>query len=72
MCLTNLQLAAMRERDPSAKALIFTQFNATLQWLMERLSAEGYGYRTISGSMPMKKRSQVRRPIWKKQRSSFS
>ena len=53
------QLAAMRERDPSAKALIFTQFNSTLQWLMQRLTAEGYGYRTISGSMPMKQRSKV-------------
>ena len=49
----------MREDDPSAKALIFTQFNATLEWLMLRLTQEGYGYRTISGSMPLKKRSQV-------------
>ena len=54
-----VQLAKMREGDPSAKALIFTQFNATLEWLMARLTQEGYGYRTISGSMPLKKRSQV-------------
>ena len=54
-----VQLAAMRQRDPSAKALIFTQFNSTLEWLMSRLTQEGYGYRTISGSMPLKKRSQV-------------
>ena len=54
-----LQLADMRARDPAAKALIFTQFNSTLEWLMARLTQEGYGYRTISGSMPLKKRSQV-------------
>jgi hypothetical protein len=29
---------------------------------MSRLTQEGYGYRTISGSMPLKKRSQVRTP----------
>ena len=49
----------MRERDPTAKALIFTQFNSTLQWLMDRLTAEGYGYRTISGGMTLRKRTQV-------------
>ena len=54
-----LQLAAMRQSDPSAKALIFTQFNSTLEWLSTRLTQEGYGYRTISGSMPMKQRSKV-------------
>ncbi len=54
-----MQLADMRERDPTAKALIFTQFNSTLEWLMARLTEEGYSYRTISGSMPLKKRSQV-------------
>ena len=45
--------------DPAAKALIFTQFSSTLAWLAQRLQEEGYGYRTISGSMPLKKRAQV-------------
>ena len=49
----------MRERDPAAKALIFTQFSSTLTWLGVRLQQEGYGYRTISGSMALKKRAQV-------------
>ena len=57
--LMRMQLAAMRARDPAAKALIFTQFNTTLNWLSRRLQQEGYGYRTISGSMPLKKRAQV-------------
>ena len=49
----------MRGRDPAAKALIFTQFHSTLSWLSVRLQQEGYGFRTISGSMPLKKRAQV-------------
>ncbi len=53
------QLAAMRERDSAAKALIFTQFSSTLTWLGHRLQQEGYGYRTISGSMALKKRAKV-------------
>ena len=56
---TDLQLATMRTRDPAAKALVFTQFSGTLNWLAQRLQEEGYGYRTISGSMPLKKRAQV-------------
>ena len=56
------QLAAMRERDPAAKALIFTQFTSTLTWLGHRLQQQGYGYRTISGSMALKKRAQVFQP----------
>lgn len=53
------QLAAMRERDPAAKALIFTQFNSTLLWLGSRLRHKGYGFRTISCSMPLKQRAKV-------------
>ena len=49
----------MRERDPAAKALIFTQFSSTLTWLGHRLQQEGYGYRTISGGMALKKRAKV-------------
>ena len=55
----SVQLAAMRARDPAAKALIFTQFSGTLAWLAQRLQQKGYGYRTISGSMPLKKRAQM-------------
>ena len=52
----------MRAADPSAKALIFSQYVSTLEWLQARLSAEGFGYRTISGSMALKKRAEVRTP----------
>lgn len=59
MSLVSVQLAAMRARDPTAKALIFTQFNSTLTWLGARLQQKGYGFRTISGSMVLQKRAQV-------------
>lgn len=50
------ELKAMRAADPSAKALIFSNFNLTLSWLKERLPQEGFQTRTITGSMPMKQR----------------
>ena len=37
------ELEAMREADATAKALIFTQFNTTLEWLKTRLTEEGFG-----------------------------
>ena len=57
MCL---QLCVMRTQDPSAKALVFSQFVGTLEWLKVKLQEQGFGYRTISGSMTLKQRSKVR------------
>ena len=51
------ELEAMREADPSAKALVFSQYTGTLDWLKTRLTEEGFTYRTISGSMPLKQRA---------------
>ena len=53
------ELRKMRDEDESNKALIFSQFNSTLSWLQERLPEEGFGFRTISGSMPLKQRDQA-------------
>ena len=49
----------MREQDPKAKALVFSQFVSTLDWLKVRLEEQGFGYRTITGSMTLKHRTQV-------------
>ena len=49
----------MRELEPSAKALVFSQFASTIEWLKVRLQEQGFGYRTISGSMTVKQRSKV-------------
>mmetsp|Transcript_50887 Transcript_50887/g.94823 ORF Transcript_50887/g.94823 Transcript_50887/m.94823 type:complete len:919 (+) Transcript_50887:66-2822(+) len=50
-------LRNMQRTDETAKALIFSQFIGTLEWLKIRLAEEGFGYRTVCGSMPLKKRA---------------
>ena len=50
----------MRERDPKAKALVFSQFVSTLDWLKVRLEEQSFGYRTLTGSMTLKHGSQVK------------
>lgn len=54
-----MQLRVMRDREPSAKALVFSQFASTIEWLKVKLQKQGFGYRTISGSMTLKQRSKV-------------
>lgn len=51
-----VQLQVMRERELSAKA---RQFASTIEWLKVKLQEQGFGYRTISGSMTLKQRSKV-------------
>ncbi|KAG2497725.1 hypothetical protein HYH03_004461 [Edaphochlamys debaryana] len=53
------QLRAMREEDPASKALVFTQFGQSLEWLKPRLAEEGFGYRTITGDMTQKRRTEA-------------
>ena len=49
----------MRQTDPTAKALVFSQFVGTIEWLKVKLEEQGFGYRTISGSMSLQQRSKV-------------
>jgi SNF2 family DNA or RNA helicase len=51
------ELHTTRFRDASAKALVFSQFATTIEWLQHRLHAEGFGFRTIDGSMSLGKRA---------------
>jgi SNF2 family DNA or RNA helicase len=53
------ELTKMRAEDESHKALVFSQFIGTLEWLKSRLPEEGFGYRTISGSMPLNQRAKA-------------
>jgi hypothetical protein len=39
------QLTMMRSADPSSKALVFSQYNSTLEWLQRRLPQEGFSFR---------------------------
>jgi SNF2 family DNA or RNA helicase len=41
------------------QALVFTQYNSTLEWLKKALPAAGFGYRSISGSMPLNQRTKA-------------
>lgn len=52
-------LRQMRRADRTAKALIFSQYNSTIEWLKGRLTREGFGHRHISGSMPLKQRAKA-------------
>ena len=55
-----MQLEEMRAADPTAKALVFSQFNSTIDWLKVKLEEHGFGFRTISGGMTLSKRTKVR------------
>ncbi|GIL83947.1 hypothetical protein Vretimale_10963 [Volvox reticuliferus] len=53
------ELRSMRATNPTAKALVFTQFSRSLEWLEQSLSSEGFGHRTITGDMTLKKRTDA-------------
>jgi len=53
------ELRAMRSHDPTAKALVFSQFMGTIEWLKKRLPAEGFDFRYINGAMSMKRRAKA-------------
>jgi SNF2 family DNA or RNA helicase len=44
---------------PPAKALIFSNFSSTIEWLKEKLEAEGLQFRTLDGAMSMKQRHKA-------------
>ena len=54
----------MRQRDPSAKALVFSQFTSTIEHLQRRLAQEGFHYRHISGQMTLSQRKASGRGVW--------
>jgi SNF2 family DNA or RNA helicase len=45
--------------DPPAKALIFSNFSSTIEWLKEKLEEEGLQFRTLDGAMSMKQRHKA-------------
>lgn len=51
------QLRQMHASDASNKALIFTQYNSTLDFVAKQLHENGFTCRCISGKMPMKQRA---------------
>jgi hypothetical protein len=51
VCLLLQELIAMRASDASAKALIFSSFQATIEQLQEALPGWGYSFRFINGEV---------------------
>ena len=59
------EMVAIREEDPQAKTLIFSQFTTTLQWLQQELPRHGFQFRTLSGDMSLSSRAKALRDFQK-------
>ena len=55
------ELKRIRDTEPRAKSLVFSQFASTLSWLKEELPKHGFEYKTLAGSMSMSKRAKALR-----------
>ena len=53
------KLVDVRDDDDTAKVLVFSQFNRTLNYLMRELPNYGFDFRCITGSMSMAARSRA-------------
>ena len=53
------ELSAARDKDPSSKSLVFSQYQSSLEYLQEELPNHGFQFRTLSGSMSMKARAKA-------------
>ena len=55
------ELTRIRDEEPGSKSLVFSQFTSTLQWMKQELPKHGFQFKTLSGDMPMKKRTEALR-----------
>merc|ERR1712003_250975 len=53
-----IELRRLRESNRNEKALIFTSFSKSLDWICSELEQNGFEYRTLTGSMTMNKRKK--------------
>lgn len=53
------ELQIIREKEPSAKSLVFSQFGSTLEWFQTELPKHGFKYETLKGSMTMQQRAKA-------------
>lgn len=44
-------------QDPTSKSLVFSQYNSSLDWLKHALPKRGFEFRTLTGAMSRKQRS---------------
>ena len=45
------ELRAARRGDSTSKALVFSQYTTTVTWLREKLTLDGFGCRSLDGTM---------------------
>jgi len=55
------ELNRIRDNEPNAKSLVFSQFTSTLEWLKQELPKQGFQFRTLAGNMSMSKRAKALR-----------
>ena len=55
------ELEKIRSNEPESKSLVFSQFTSTIQWMKKELPRHGFQFRTLSGDMPMAKRTKALR-----------
>ncbi|CAM9341014.1 unnamed protein product, partial [Laminaria digitata] len=53
------KLSAIHAEDPTSKSLVFSQFNSSLEWLKRTLPKCGFEFRTLTGSMSRKQRTDA-------------
>ena len=53
------KLKEIKDEDATAKSLVFSHFQATIDWLKSRLSQAGFSYRTLSGDMSLSQRAKA-------------
>ena len=53
------ELQRIRDEDPTAKSLVFSQYTSTLEWLQQELPKRGFQFRTLNGKMSMKQRAKA-------------
>merc|ERR1712154_468650 len=53
-----IELKKIRRNGRNEKALIFTSFSKSLDWICKELKKNGFEYRTLTGSMTMNKRKK--------------
>lgn len=44
-------------QDPTSKSLVFSQYNSSLEWLKHALPKKGFEFRTLTGKMSRKQRT---------------
>lgn len=53
------KLKEVREDDPSAKSLVFSHFQPSIEFMKTKLTEAGYTFRTLSGSMSRAQRTKA-------------